>query len=78
MREREGEREGERERGRERQLDGNVQQFRGGLGFKAHRLYVSLNFRLESNEEEEKNKMKIKPPIRIPELVKRVVEVDSG
>ena len=27
--------------------------FRGGLVFKAHRLCVSLNSRLESNEEEE-------------------------
>ena len=27
--------------------------FRGGLVFKAHRLCVSLNFRLESNKEEE-------------------------
>jgi len=29
-----------------------VQRFRGGLIFKAHRLFVSLNFRLESNKEE--------------------------
>jgi len=29
----------------------NVQQFRGGLVFKAHRLCVSLNSRLESNKE---------------------------
>ena len=27
--------------------------FRGGLVFKAHRLFVSLNSRLESNAEEE-------------------------
>ena len=32
----------------------NVQRFRGGLVFKAHRLSVSLNSRLESNKEEEK------------------------
>jgi len=30
-----------------------VLQFRGGLVFKAHRLCVSLNSRLESNKEEE-------------------------
>ena len=32
----------------------NVQRFRGGLVFKAHRLCVSLNSRRESNKEEEK------------------------
>jgi len=31
----------------------NVQRFRGGLVFEAHRLCVSLNSRLESNKEEE-------------------------
>ena len=31
----------------------NVQRFRGGLVFQAHRLCVSLNSRLESNKEEE-------------------------
>ena len=31
-----------------------MQRFRGGLVFKAHRLCVSLNSRLDSNEEEEK------------------------
>ena len=31
----------------------NVQQFRGGLVFKAHRFCVSLNPRLESNKEED-------------------------
>jgi len=31
----------------------NMQRFRGGLVFKAHRLCVSLNSRLESNKEEE-------------------------
>ena len=30
-----------------------MQRFRGGLVFKAHRLCVSLNFRLESNKAEE-------------------------
>jgi len=30
-----------------------VKRFRGGLVFKAHRLCVSLNSRLESNKEEE-------------------------
>ena len=29
-------------------------RFRGGLVFKAHRLYVSLNSRLESNKKEER------------------------
>ena len=33
----------------------NVQRFRGGLVFKAHRLCVSLNSRLESNKEEERS-----------------------
>jgi len=33
----------------------NVQRFRGGLVFMAHRLCVSLNSRLESNKEEKKN-----------------------
>jgi len=31
-----------------------VQRFRGGLVFKAHILFVSLNSRLESNQEDEK------------------------
>jgi len=31
----------------------NVKRFRGGLVFKAHRLCVSLNSRLESNKEED-------------------------
>ena len=30
-----------------------MQRFRGGLVFKAHRLCVSLNSRLESNKDEE-------------------------
>jgi len=30
-----------------------VQRFRSGLAFKAHKLCVSLNFRLQSNKEEE-------------------------
>jgi len=33
----------------------NVQRFRGGLVFKAHRLCVSFNFRLESNKEEKEH-----------------------
>ena len=33
----------------------NVQRFRGGLVFEAHRLCVSLNSRLESNKEEERS-----------------------
>jgi len=35
-----------------------VQRFRGGLVFKAHRLCVSLNSRLESNKEEEEEEVK--------------------
>jgi len=31
----------------------NVKRFRGGLVFKAHRIFVSLNSRLESNKEKE-------------------------
>ena len=34
----------------------NVQRFRGGLVFKAHRLCVSPNSRLESNKEEKKSR----------------------
>ena len=34
----------------------NVQLFRGGLVFKARRLWVSLNSRLESNKEEKREK----------------------
>ena len=37
----------------EQLLHRNVKRFRGGLVFKAHRLCVSLNSRLESNKEEE-------------------------
>jgi len=36
-----------------------VQQFRGGLVFKAHRLCVSLNSRLEGNKEEEEEESKV-------------------
>ena len=35
----------------------NVKRFRGGLVYKAHRLCVSLNSRLESNKEEEVSAM---------------------
>ena len=38
---------------REQPLRRNVQRFRGGPVFKADRLCVSLNSRLDSNEEEE-------------------------
>ena len=34
-------------------LHKKVKRFRGGLVFKAHRRFVSLNSRLESNKEEE-------------------------
>ena len=43
-------------------LHRNVQRFRGGLVFKAHRRCASLNSRRESNKEEEK-KLKIAEPI---------------
>ena len=43
-----------RRRTREQLLHRNVLRFRGGLVFKAHRLCVSLNSRLESNKEEER------------------------
>jgi len=38
---------------KEQLLSRNVKQFRGGLVFEAHRLFASLNARLESNKEEE-------------------------
>ena len=42
-------------RARERELlHRTVQRFRGGIVFKAHRLCVSLNSRMESNQKEEK------------------------
>ena len=40
--------------GSKHQARRNVQRFRGGLVFKAHRLCVSLNSRLKSNKEEAK------------------------
>ena len=43
-------------------LHRNVQRFRGGHVFKAHRRCVSLNSRLESNKEEEKKYENPKPP----------------
>jgi len=41
-----------------------VKRFRGGLVFKAHRLCVSLDSRLESNKEEEEKqgvKLQLRP-----------------
>ena len=47
----------------------NVQRFRGGLVYKAHRLCVSLNSGLESNKEEEEEKMRLTiPETRISKL----------
>ena len=46
-------RDGATEAPGEQLLHINVQRFRGGLVFKAHRICVSLNSRLESNKEEE-------------------------
>jgi len=40
-------------RGGRVRLHRNVQRFRGGLAFKAHRLCISLNSRRESNNEED-------------------------
>jgi len=45
----------------------DVQRFRGGLVFKAHRLCASLNSRLASNKEEDKNNFK--PGLEVQELV---------
>ena len=42
----------------------NVQRFRGGLVFKAHRHCASLNSRLESNKEEEKGRAPPRNPNR--------------
>ena len=64
--------------GAAKKLMGNVEQFlnmlinfdkvpsrfRGGLVFKAHRLCVSLNSRLESNKEEGKNNVPLQTPLR--------------
>ena len=41
--------------GRLRPFVENVRRFRGGLVFKAHRLCVSLNSRLQGNQEEEED-----------------------
>ena len=43
---------------------GDVQRFRGGLVFKAHRLCASLNSRLESNNKEEE-------AFHLPEVIKK-------
>ena len=42
-------------------LHRNVQRCRGGLVFKAHRLCVSLNSRLESNKEERREGPRVDP-----------------
>ena len=39
------------------EVDINVQRFRGGFVFKAHRLCKSPNSRLESNKEEEEEEV---------------------
>ena len=46
-------------------LDRNVQRFRGGLVFKAHRLCASLNSRLESDQEEDKKGAGHAPPLHV-------------
>ena len=42
----------------EQLLRKNVKRFRGELVFKVHRLCVSLNFRLESNNNTKKRRLK--------------------
>ena len=42
-----------------------MQRFQGGLLLEAHRLCVSLNSRLESNEEEEKFLGRTPPDLRV-------------
>jgi len=49
-----------------------VQRFRDRLGFKAHRLCVSLNSRLESNKEEEELTHACKVDAAVPGAVSRV------
>ena len=50
-------------------LDRNVQRFRGGLVFKAYRLCVSLNSRLESNKEEEEGSV-LEPSLSLAEEIR--------
>ena len=40
----------------------NMQRFRGGLVFKAHRLCVSLNSRLESKHEDKHKNLQVQAP----------------
>ena len=47
---------------RPRQSQGVEGRFRGGLVFKAHKLCVSLNSRLESNQEEEEGRLAFSLP----------------
>ena len=51
---------------REQLLHRSVQRFRGGLVFKAHRLCVSLDSRLESNKEEEAHLRSTGESVRSP------------
>ena len=53
-------------------LHRNVQRFRGGLVFKAHRL-LSLNSRLESNNEEEEARGSLTFPLKDCKKVFQVV-----
>ena len=50
-----------------------VQRFRGGLVFKAHRLYVSYNSKLKSNKQEEKNHVSCPVPAQTPTFYQRQV-----
>ena len=47
----------------------NVQRFRGGLTFQAHGLCVSLNYRLESNQEEEEEGLGVPKVAKVEEVV---------
>jgi len=55
----------------------NVQRFRGGVVFKAHRLCVSLNSRLESNNEEEEEEQAMHESVD-PSSVERGIDPPLG
>ena len=52
-----------------------MQRFRGGLVHKAHRLCVSLNSRLESNEEEEEEEPYLEKELGLEVLRRQRVRV---
>ena len=59
----------------EQLLHSNVQRFRGGLVFKAHKLCVSLNSRLECNTEEEE---RLTDRLRFPQYANDVEGTACG